>query len=89
MRNVSDLLKMLLDRSNSLSSKSFFLLVVTFIVSLLFLCLAIVLLYDVAYDGKIDTDLLGISALIGSLTTTLGVAGFTKVQGEKNDTLPD
>lgn len=85
MKSLKSYLKQLIDRTNPASSKSFFMLVILAIACFLYMCIAFVLIYDVTYDGQINTDLIGLSTFIGSVSTALGVAGVTKVMGEKND----
>lgn len=73
-------------RSNSgSSSKGFAFVMVTLMsLSLLGIC-GISLIIDVIINGHIVTDLMGMAAFVGSISTLLGAAGFTKVYGEKVD----
>lgn len=67
------------------SSKAFFLVSVTLIGCLLLLCAAFVLVWEVVANGTIHTDLMGLSAFVGSVASLFVTAGVTKVYSERNE----
>ena len=76
-------LKKLLTNNTGFSVKSLFCFSTMVIGCLLLLCVGGILVYDCAIDGRIDTDLMGLSALVGSIVGVLGAGGLTKAIGEK------
>ena len=66
------------------SSKSFFLVCVTVTGCLLLVAVGTVLLCDVMRDGRIDTDLPGLAALVGAVTAVFASAGVTKAMSERS-----
>lgn len=66
------------------SSKSFFLVCVTVTGCALLLTVGGVLLCDVLRDGKVDTDLPGLAALVGAVTAVFASAGVTKAMSERS-----
>lgn len=67
------------------SSKAFFLVSVTSIGCLLLLCVAFILVWEIISSGTIHTDLMGLSAFVGSVASLFVTAGVTKVYGERNE----
>ena len=67
------------------SSKAFFLVSVTVIGCLLLLCVAFILVWEIIVSGTIHTDLMGLSAFVGSVASLFVTAGVTKVYGERNE----
>lgn len=65
------------------SSKAFFLVMVTIVGSVLLLCAAFVLAWEVVSTGTIHTDLVGLSAFVGSVASLFATAGITKVCSER------
>lgn len=76
---MNDLVK----ANSGLSSKSFFLVVVTVIGSLLLLVPVFSLTIEAIYMHTIATDLSGFAAYIGSVSSLFAAAGLTKVMSEK------
>lgn len=89
MKKITDYLTQLIDANSSKSSRAVFMLVVLGIGCLLLLIVGGVLIYDVAYDGKVDTDLAGLSAFVAAIGANLGVAGLTKSIGNVNTSKTD
>lgn len=85
MRKAKDFLKTLIDANSSASSRAFFMLVVLAIACVLLCIVGFILMYDCLYDGRIDTDLTGLSTLVGAIGASLGVAGLTKSIGNRNN----
>ena len=75
----------LVENNSVVSSKSFFLVVITFIGCFLLLVVGFVLIFEVLKNGTIKTDLSGLSLLVGSITALFGAAGLTKCIGERNE----
>lgn len=78
-------LKSLIKSDTGDSSKSFFLVMVTIIGFLLLLIVGFVMVYSVVTTGMVATDLYGLAAIIGAVTTLFGAAGLCKVMGERNE----
>ena len=74
--------KQLVEKDNGISSKSFFLVVVTVVGCILLLVPAIVLIVEVCCNHTIQTDLNGLAAYIGAVAGVFASAGVTKVVGE-------
>lgn len=74
----------LIKSNNGYSSKTLTMLWAMTISTILFLAIILVVLVDLFSDYSVDTDLYGISAIIGGITmfTVSAIAG--KVYGDKN-----
>lgn len=66
------------------SSKGFFLVCVTITGCLLLLTVGGILAYDALRDGRVDTDLPGLAALVGAVTAVFASAGVTKAMSERS-----
>lgn len=75
----------LIKNGSGVSCKSFFLVSVNIVGSLLLLAVCFGIIWEELTNGYIKSELLGISAIIGSVSTLFGAAGLTKVIGEKNE----
>ena len=75
--------KQLVEKDNGISSKSFFLVVVTIIGFILLLVPAIILIVEVCCNHTIQTDLNGLAAYIGAVAGVFASAGITKAWSEK------
>lgn len=73
----------LIKNNSGISSKNFFLVVVTFIGCLLLIVPAIILLVEVIFTHTIATDLNGMAAYIGAVASLFATAGLTKAWSEK------
>lgn len=67
------------------SSKSFFLVCVTVTGCLLLVIVGAVLLCDVLRNGRVETDLPGLAALVGAVTAVFASAGVTKAMSERSN----
>ena len=83
MKTIFNFLTKLVQNNTGVSSKNFFLVVVTFIGLILLLIPAIVLLVEVFYNHTIQTNLQGMAAYIGSVASIFATAGITKAWSEK------
>jgi len=75
----------LIRNNTGVSSKSFFLVAVTIVGCLMLGSIIFAIIWEEMKNGYIKSDLLGISAFVGSVTTLFGAAGYTKVVGEKRE----
>ena len=75
----------LIEKDTGVSSKSFFLVIVTLVGAFLLLVPAIILIVEVCYNHTIQTDLNGLAAYIGAVAGVFVSAGVTKVWGSKYD----
>lgn len=73
----------LISNNTGVSSKNFFLIVVTIIGFLLLLVPVAVLMIEVCYNHTIQTDLDGLSKYIGAVAGVFLSAGITKAWSEK------
>ena len=73
----------LIKNNSGVSSKSFFLVVVTFIGCILLIVPAIILITEVIFTHTIATDLNGMAAYIGAVASLFATAGLTKAWSEK------
>jgi hypothetical protein len=76
-------LNALVKNNSGVSSKSFFLVVVTFIGCLLLLVPVFTLSIEAIFLHTIATDLTGMAAYIGSVASLFATAGLTKAWSEK------
>lgn len=75
--------KELVTSESGVSSKSFFLVVVTIVGVILLLVPAVILVIEVVYNHTITTDLNGMAAYIGAVAGVFATAGITKAWSEK------
>ena len=75
--------KKLIRNNTGVSSKNFFLIVVTLIGCLLLLVPAFTLCIEAFYMHTIATDLTGVAAYIGAVASLFATAGWTKAWSEK------
>lgn len=78
-------LKLLIQVNSGHSSKAFFLVCVTMIGFVLLLIVGFVLVWEVVTYGTIKTDLMGLSAFVGSIASLFVTAGVTKAIGERGE----
>lgn len=77
--------ELLVKNGSGVSSKSFFLVVVTIIGCILLLVPAAILLIEVICNHTIATDLNGLAAYIAAVATVFTSVGITKAWGERNE----
>lgn len=75
---ITAYLKALVTAGTGVSSSRFALLVITGCAVLLLLMVAFVLVWDIIHNGSIQTDLTGMAAFVGSITTLLASVCFAK-----------
>lgn len=73
----------LIQSNSGVSSKSFFLVVITIVAVILLLVPAICMLIEVCYNKTISTDLNGMAAYIASVAGLITGAGICKAWSEK------
>jgi len=69
--------------NTGVSSKNFFLVIVTLIGFVLLTIPAVILTVEVVFNHTIQTDLNGMAAYIGSVAGLFATAGITKAWSEK------
>ena len=85
MKKLIDYFIKLIQVNSGHSSKAFFLVSVTLIGSLMLLSVVFILVWEVITYGTIKTDLMGLSAFVGSISTLFVSAGLTKTIGERGE----
>lgn len=75
--------KKLIQNNTGVSSKNFFLIIVTVIGCILLLIPAIILIIEVIYNHTIATNLDGMAAYIAAVAGIFASAGITKAWSEK------
>lgn len=80
---MSSLISKLITNNTGVSSKNFFLVMVTLIGLILLLIPAIVLLVEILHTHTIHTDLNGMAAYIAAVAGVFASAGITKAWSEK------
>ena len=75
----------LVQNNTGVSSKNFFLVVVTIVGVLLLLVPVVVLIVEVCYNHTIVTDLTGLAAYIGSVASLFATAGITKAWSDTHE----
>lgn len=75
--------KKLITNNTGVSSKSFFLVIVTIIGFVLLLVPAIILIIEVCVNKTIKTDLNGLAAYVAAVAGVFASAGITKSWSEK------
>lgn len=73
----------LVENNSGVSSKNFFLVLVTLIGCLMLLVPVVVLIFEVFYNHTITTDLNGMAAYVASVASLFATAGLTKAWSEK------
>lgn len=73
----------LITNNTGVSSKSFFLVIVTIIGFILLLIPAVILIVEVIANKTIQTDLNGLAAYIGAVGVIFTSAGITKAWGDR------
>lgn len=77
--------KSLVQNNSGVSSKNFFLVMVTIVGVMLLLVPVIVLLVEVFYNHTIATDLGGMASYIGAVAGVFASAGITKAWSERGE----
>lgn len=76
-------LKKLIANNTGVSSKNFFLVVITIIGCLLLLVPAFALTFEIIINGTISTSIEGFASYIAAVGTLFATAGITKAWSEK------
>jgi hypothetical protein len=76
-------LNKLIQNNTGVSSKNFFLVIVTIIGCILLMIPAIILLIEICFNHTISTDLNGMAAYIASVAAIFTSAGITKAWSER------
>lgn len=86
---TTEYLGKLVESNSGVSSKAFFLVAVTIIGCVLLIITGFVLVWEVMHNGTIQTDLTGLAAFVGSISSLFVSAGITKAWGDKADAKRD
>lgn len=89
MKGITNYLKLLIQSDSGVSSKSFFLIAVTFIGCFLLVIVGFLLLWEIIKNGTIATDLSGLAAFVGAVASLFVTAGVTKAWGDSKTTKTD
>lgn len=81
--HIMNFLNKLISNNTGVSSKNFFLVVVTIIGLILLLVPAVILIIEVCCNHTIKTDLNGLAAYIAAVAGVFASAGITKAWSEK------
>lgn len=73
----------LIKNNTGISSKNFFLVILTIIGCILLIIPAIILLVEIFFNHTITTDLTGLATYIGAVASIFATAGLTKTWSEK------
>lgn len=73
----------LIQNNSGVSSKNFFLVLITLIGLFLLLVPGVILMIEACCNHTVQTDLTGMAAYIGAVAGLFGVAGWTKAWSEK------
>ena len=76
-------LNKLIRNNTGISSKNFFLVIVTIIGCILLIVPAFILIIEIIINKTIQTDLHGLAAYIGAVSAIFASAGITKAWSEK------
>lgn len=83
MKKIVSWFARLIRNNSGISSKNFFLVVVTLIGCILLLVPAVILMIESISNKTITTDLNGLAAYIGAVASLFATAGLTKAWSEK------
>lgn len=83
MKKIVSWFARLIRNNSGISSKNFFLVVVTLIGCILLLVPAVILMIESIANKTITTDLNGLAAYIGAVASLFATAGLTKAWSEK------
>lgn len=84
---ITDYLNKLITAGTGVSSSRFALIVITGCSVLLLLIVAFILVWDIIHNGSIQTDLTGLAAFVGSITTLLASVCFAKAWEKQRTTI--
>lgn len=82
---VGGYLAKLIESDSGVSSKAFFLVAVTIIGCVLLIIVGFVLVWEVLHKGTIETDLTGLAAFVGSVSSLFVSAGVTKAWSDRSN----
>ena len=83
MKKIVSWFARLIRNNSGISSKNFFLVVVTLIGCILLLVPAVILMIESISNKTITTDLNGLAAYIGAVASLFATTGLTKAWSEK------
>lgn len=75
----------LLQNNSGVSAKSFFLIAVTIVGTVMLAVIAFCMIWEVTRTNQVNADLSGYANIIAAVSALFGAAGLTKVMGEFNE----
>lgn len=75
----------LLQNNSGVSAKSFFLIAVTVVGTMMLVVIAFCMIWEVTRTNQVNADLSGYANIIAAVSALFGAAGLTKVVGEFNE----
>ena len=83
--NKNSFMGKLLQNNSGVSAKSFFLIAVTIVGTVMLVVIAFCMIWEVTRTNQINADLSGYANIIAAVSALFGAAGLTKVVGEFNE----
>lgn len=75
----------LLQNNSGVSAKSFFLIAITVVGTVMLAVIAFCMIWEVTRTNQVNADLSGYANIIAAVSALFGAAGLTKVVGEFNE----
>lgn len=83
--NKNSFMGKLLQNNSGVSAKSFFLIAVTVVGTVMLAVIAFCMIWEVTRTNQVNADLSGYANIIAAVSALFGAAGLTKVVGEFNE----
>lgn len=83
--NKNSFMGKLLQNNSGVSAKSFFLIAVTIVGTVMLAVIAFCMIWEVTRTNQVNADLSGYANIIAAVSALFGAAGLTKVAGEFNE----
>lgn len=83
--NKNSFMGKLLTNNSGVSAKSFFLIAVTVVGTVMLAVIAFCMIWEVTRTNQVNADLSGYANIIAAVSALFGAAGLTKVVGEFNE----
>lgn len=83
--NKNSFMGKLLQNNSGVSAKSFFLIAVTIVGTVMLAVIAFCMIWEVTRTNQVNADLSGYANIIAAVSALFGAAGLTKVVGEFNE----
>lgn len=83
--NKNSFMGKLLQNNSGVSAKSFFLIAITVVGTVMLAVIAFCMIWEVTRTNQVNADLSGYANIIAAVSALFGAAGLTKVVGEFNE----